>query len=408
MPSVESIGLGGGSLVHVGTHEQVLVGPDSVGHDLLTKALCFGGSIPTATDIAVLSGAEVGTGKVDLPKSTVMKAAARMRKMLESVIDRTKLSPDPCTVILVGGGSILCPTELNGVNKIVLPEHAGVANAIGAAIAKIFGSAELTVNRSEVQSGLAKVLERAVQNAISKGGDASSVTVLHEEVVGVPYTDGQTTIKIEIACSANHRKVFKEMISTEYSVEVSDETFEETKKHEIVLKDEKIAEEITDLKQYRPLVDADGQWHVSEIDLRFMSIGCYILGCGGGGSPYEAYLNLRHILSEGETIKIIRFEDLKDEDVCPPVASIGTPAVSIERPGGDLVLHALQTMSKELNVDFDIMLATEIGGGNGLGTLIWGSSRNYGIPTVDGDLMGKSGRDTGIVDWLDQNANNSK
>ncbi|KAK2774478.1 hydantoinase [Colletotrichum kahawae] len=391
MPSVESIGLGGGSILHVGDDGTVAVGPDSVGHDLVIKALCFGGEVATATDIAVASGAKIGNVTVDLPTDTIEKGKARVRKMLESVIDRAKLSPEPCTVILVGGGSVLCPPELTGVSKVVLPEHAGVANAIGAAIAKIYGSAETIVYGSDIQGGIAEVKARAIENAVAKGGDSSSVTVLHEEVAGVPYVENQTSIKIEVALPADHQRVYSEMTKTAAPDQlVDEEMFEETKKHETTDAGDADEDDTVDLKTYHPQIEPSGLWTLSETDLRFLSIGCYILGCGGGGSPYAPYLQLRQLLTEGETMKIIRIEDLKDEEMMPPVASVGTPAVSIERPGGHGVWHAMQEMEKEMKTKFERLIATEIGGANGVATLIWGSSRYYDIPTVDGDMMGRA------------------
>ena len=58
MPHVESIGLGGGSIVRV-NDESVIVGPDSVGHYLTTKSKVFGGDVLTATDVAVAAAANV-------------------------------------------------------------------------------------------------------------------------------------------------------------------------------------------------------------------------------------------------------------------------------------------------------------------------------------------------------------
>ncbi|KAF6818768.1 hydantoinase [Colletotrichum sojae] len=391
MPSVESIGLGGGSILHINKDGSVAVGPDSVGHDLVTKALCFGGEVATATDVAVALGASVGSKPVTLSEDVVEKGKGRIRKMLESVIDRAKLSPEACTVILVGGGSILCPAELTGVSRVVLPKHAGVANAIGAAIAKIYGSAETIVHGSDIQGGIAEVKAHAIENAVAKGGDPSSVTVLHEEVAGVPYVENQTSIKIEVALPADHKRVYSEMAQTAAPDSLIDEEmFEETKKHEAAEAGDADEDETVDLRTYRPQVEANGLWTLSETDLRFLSIGCYILGCGGGGSPYAPYLQLKQLLAEGESMKIIRIEDLKDDEMMPPVASVGTPAVSIERPGGDGVWHAMQEMEKEMKTKFERLIATEIGGANGVATLIWGSSRYYDIPTVDGDMMGRA------------------
>ena len=59
MPHIESVGLGGGSIVRI-DGENVTVGPDSVGHRLTSKAKVFGGDVLTATDIAAVTGENVG------------------------------------------------------------------------------------------------------------------------------------------------------------------------------------------------------------------------------------------------------------------------------------------------------------------------------------------------------------
>ena len=47
-----------------------------------------------------------------------------------------KTSPEDITVLLVGGGSIIAPDSLIGVKEIIRPPYFGVANAVGAAMAK--------------------------------------------------------------------------------------------------------------------------------------------------------------------------------------------------------------------------------------------------------------------------------
>lgn len=49
---------------------------------------------------------------------------------------RMKTSPEDITVLLVGGGSIISPDVLAGVGEIIRPPYFGVANAVGAAMAK--------------------------------------------------------------------------------------------------------------------------------------------------------------------------------------------------------------------------------------------------------------------------------
>lgn len=388
MPSVESMGLGGGSILHM-KDEEVVIGPDSVGHDITTKALCFGGGIATATDIAAASGAKIGHAPVSLSLSTISKAKEKIKRMLEIYIDRTKLSPEPCTIILVGGGSILCPDKLDGVDKIVVPEHAGVANAIGAAMARIAGSAEFVIKSTDMRFDIAKAKAMAIEDAVFKGGNPHSVTIIHEEATGVPYSDGATKIRVEVACIADHGRVYKQMVDTIKEDTTDEELFEETKVYEESEMENIHVHDKIDFTSYRPSVNTYGIWDVSLTDLQFLSTGCYILGCGGGGSPEGEFLALSQLLKNGGSVKIRSPESLIAEDMLPPIAAVGTPAVSIERPGGDMVIHALQEMSKELSIEYTAMLATEIGGSNGLQPLKMGSSKHYNLPTVDADLMGK-------------------
>ncbi len=117
MPDVISIGLGGGSIVRVKPDGSVTVGPDSVGYEITDKALVFGGDVMTATDIAVRLGmTELGdTAKADvIPMEVAQKAMAVIRAMVEDALDSMKVSNADVDVILVGGGSIILPEQLNG------------------------------------------------------------------------------------------------------------------------------------------------------------------------------------------------------------------------------------------------------------------------------------------------------
>ncbi|EEH43923.1 uncharacterized protein PADG_00212 [Paracoccidioides brasiliensis Pb18] len=390
---VESIGLGGGSLVREnGDGKSMLVGPESVGHKITTKALCFGGTIPTATDIAVLSGASVGTTNPILPQPLVHKARSRIKLMLENLIDKSKTSPEPCTVILVGGGAVLCPDHLEGVSKMVIPEFAGVANAIGAAIAQISGRAEEMTDSASVEYTKAKVKAAALADAESRGADISGAVITKEEVFGVPYIDNVKKVLIEVACPANHARFYSSFENSEamFSSNKDEPGYEETKIVDNVPRLDGAEEPVFDISKYRPTIDESGRWLLSKIDLQFMSIGCYILGCGGGGSPYSTYLEVANLVEEGRTLAIVDVSSLDADAVLVPVAGVGSPAVADERPGGDMVLHSLQTMEKELGKKYDAMLAVEIGGSNGLQPLIWASSKHYNLPCVDGDLMGRA------------------
>ncbi|KAH8172487.1 hydantoinase/oxoprolinase domain-containing protein [Sarocladium implicatum] len=410
MPSVESIGLGGGSKVRSVEASQgssrITIGPDSVGYALLTEALCFGGKTATATDIAVASSDSVSIGDrslVNLSPEMLVTAQHRMKNMFESLIDRIKLAPDDCTVVLVGGGAILCPSELRGVKRIIRSEFAGVANAIGAALSKIFGSAEAMIDASDVSGGLDMVRNAAIANAVKKGGkgDRGDITILSETVQWVPYVDGKKEVRVDVACPADHAGVYAAMMQSPAAV---DDTLTERVKSQHVEapgqahkanevpppKYNVEIEEKVDISSYRPNILPSGEWLVSATDLKFLEIGCYILGCGGGGSPYAMYLALLDHLRRGERLSIVSPESLGDDDVLPPIAAIGTPAVGLERIASEAVFHAVEKLAEYQGLKATHVLACEIGGMNGLATLLLGTKRHGCLPAVDGDMMGRA------------------
>jgi N-methylhydantoinase A/oxoprolinase/acetone carboxylase beta subunit len=144
MPHVESIGLGGGSIIRLKS-DNVTVGPDSVGHYLITRAKVFGGDVLTATDIAVAAGESIGDPNLvkDLLPSSITLAQARIKAMLERVIDQMKTSPEALPLLLVGGGSVIFPKGIAGVSDVIQPPFHSVANAVGAAISKIGGTVDM-------------------------------------------------------------------------------------------------------------------------------------------------------------------------------------------------------------------------------------------------------------------------
>lgn len=190
MPDLLALGLGGGSLVE---DDGAAVGPRSVGHQLVTEGLVFGGETLTATDVVVASGAvSVGDeGRVSqLDGAMVARANARMTEMLNIGIEKMKPSSDPLPVILVGGGSILVSEDLAAASELIRPEHASVANAIGAAIAQIGGEVERIVSYDETPraDAIASVTAAATEEAVRAGAERSSVSVADIEEVAMSYS----------------------------------------------------------------------------------------------------------------------------------------------------------------------------------------------------------------------------
>ena len=195
MPDVLSFGLGGGS--HVST-DPLQVGPQSVGYEITSRALVFGGSELTATDIAVAAGlADIGDrGHVaHLDRSMVEAALSRIREMVEVSIDRVKTAAGDVPVILVGGGIILIGDRLNGVSVLQRPEQAAVANAIGAAIAQVGGEVDRVFSLDAVprDKALEQAKEEASQRVLKEGAVAGTVEIVEVEEIPLAYLPGNAT-----------------------------------------------------------------------------------------------------------------------------------------------------------------------------------------------------------------------
>ncbi|TFK39114.1 hydantoinase/oxoprolinase [Crucibulum laeve] len=395
MPDVQSIGLGGGSRVRVSKDGAVTVGPDSVGHNLTQAAKVFGGEELTATDIAVRSdGHTIGDPSLlsRLNASVVSSAQRRMNLLLENVIDRMKTSAEDCDLLLVGGGSILSPKELKGVSRIITPPFHGVANAVGAAIANISGEVD-TIEILEGKS-LAEAIERiksqALANAARMGASTATIRIADVKVLPVQYVTNQATRIIVTAVGELGTDIVEDGGPSDKVVVDLEEVEEDKDEEEVSATYISVNPvEIIDYSNYRPNIQGD-RWILSETDLFFIMEGCGILGTGGGGSPYPPYLICRQILRDGGTISIIDHTSLLDDDVVARGGFMGSPSVSSERiRGGSHIKVAGLELAKYCGVTkFGATLCDEIGGGNGMQSLVTSSS--YGVPALDADLMGRA------------------
>ncbi|KAM5359319.1 hypothetical protein ACJZ2D_014580 [Fusarium nematophilum] len=144
-----------------------------------------------------------------------------------------------------------------------------------------------------------------------------------------------------------------------------------------------------DILAYRPNVK-DRVWYISETDLKWIATGCYILGTGGGGSPYGLMIRLRTQLRSGAMVRVVNPDDLPDDAQVGCGCAAGSPTVAIEKLGGDELLEAQQQLYNICDRSATHMISVEVGGANGLGGLILGCSTHMDIPTVDGDWMGRA------------------
>lgn len=201
MPDIMAVGLGGGSLV---SDDGNTIGPRSVGHRLVTEGLVFGGSQLTSTDLIVAAGhADIGDKSklADLAPEVIENGNKTIHKMLDDAIDMMKPNADPVPIILVGGGSVLVTGELKAASTLHRPENAGVANAIGAAIAQIGGESERLVSYSALPrtEAIKQVTDEATERAVDAGADLSTIRVADIEETAIPYMDeGNTRVRVKV------------------------------------------------------------------------------------------------------------------------------------------------------------------------------------------------------------------
>jgi uncharacterized protein DUF917 len=108
---------------------------------------------------------------------------------------------------------------------------------------------------------------------------------------------------------------------------------------------EEAATDEVDIQSYKPNIQAR-DWIISETDLAWITTGCYILGTGGGGSPYGHMLRLREIMRNGGIVRVISPDDMKDDDLVACGGGKGSPTVSMEKLAGDEygIPHRKQTI----------------------------------------------------------------
>ena len=193
MPDILAVGLGGGSRIR--DEGELRVGPDSVGYELTEKALVFGGDTLTATDVAVAIGAaDIGDADrvAGLDGNLVNRAMDKLHLMVEEAIDRMKTSASDVPVILVGGGSVLINRDLKGVSELHVPEHSGVANAIGAAIAQVGGEVDrvFSYEADGRENSIEKAKGEAQARAVEAGADAATVEIIEVEEIPLAYMPG--------------------------------------------------------------------------------------------------------------------------------------------------------------------------------------------------------------------------
>ncbi|ORY30778.1 putative hydantoinase [Naematelia encephala] len=402
MPHVHSFGLGGGSRVRKDGTGKLTIGPDSVGYEI-QQSLSFGGKVFTATDVAVALGKAKGVGDpslvTDLDRADVEAAEARMKVMIELAIDAMKTNTQDVPVYLVGGGAILVPDSLKGVSNVHRFPFYDAANAVGAACAEVSAVVDTFEDTSKLSVGQVQKLveQRTIDKAIANGASAETCKVVESEAIPIAYTSGRCRFYVKAAgewtgagsIAASSAEESAGLIpSNGHSSEALTPIEPVNLKRKLPTVDNIL--QAADMLAYKPNV-SNGEWSLSETDLEWIATGCYILGCGGGGSPQHDFLALREMVRRGETCKVIDLSAMSADGEIIWGGGIGSPEVSSERLMGEEYNEAVQELISFMNLKkVTALAALEIGGGNGMINMISGASSYFNLPVIDGDFMGRA------------------
>lgn len=404
MPHVLSIGLGGGSIVR-GSGQEMTVGPDSLGSDIVTKGVLFGGDVVTTSDVAVASFVDKFSLE-QLPPSLNMGNPNAVYGMydssykesyykvvtrhLEKAIDRVKTSRDDIPVIIVGGGAFISPNVLKGASKVIKPPYAQVANAIGAALGKISASASAFRNLKGVTDGLKQavldeLIEVASMEAYDKGALKESIKVVDLVSDAVPYVEGVYDFRVKVVGDVDYDRA-----NEQQSLELEEEDFDTEAIYKKAMVSAKEQEDI-DYLSYVPDV-TNGTWTYSELDIEFAGHGAYIMGCGGGGDPHGAIIKLKKLIREGHKVQSVTLDKFSEltagKGLTAAVGYFGSPIISGEKLKNLEIIEAIEAFERWNGHKIDGIYPLEIGGDNGLQGL-WASCIK-GVPCLDLDLMGRA------------------
>src|SRR5437899_6870888 len=129
--------------------------------------------------------------------------------------------------------------------------------------------------------------------------------------------------------------------------------------------------------------------HVSAAGIESLSVSAWILGTGGGGSPYLALLNMRKLYREGAAVSLLDPMDLADDDLVAVVSNMGAPLVGQERlTDPHTIARAVTMMEEYLGRRFCAIMSLEIGGGNAIQPFM--AAALLDRPVVDADCMGRA------------------
>ena len=120
-----------------------------------------------------------------------------------------------------------------------------------------------------------------------------------------------------------------------------------------------------------------------------IATGASLLGAGGGGDPYIGKMMALSAVAKYGPVKLLSLDEIDDEDVYMPAASMGAPMVLTEKfPKGDEFARAFNRLGNYLGTKIAGTFPMEAGGVNSMVPIV--VAAQSGLPLVDCDGMGRA------------------
>lgn len=434
-PDTVSIGLGGGSHCTQRGPKLFTFGPQSVGYNLTSNrygAKCFGGPNLTATDVAValghcqIPGADSTRTRNSFQRLDDAKVALEtMKAMLEEQISLVKTDAEDLPLLLVGGGACLFPQSIHFAGtkeKIIRPQHHDVANAVGAAVARVGADLDEMVavknfpptpNNSSEELIETQFKAKLIQKCASSGALHDTVVITNWSLEslgflpGVMRVTGRAMGKMDIeriGSSESQSELNSLLLSAEplrQQEQQKNGREEDYSEGEYVQQDHRhtgLSDSFLSINREvspRPANINNGVWTLTPEDVELVVLGASVLGCGGGGNPYQGrWRVLNQIVQEGKQVRVISPRALdKQRHVVFPLAFAGAPTVLIETIGsGDELSSALHNnialCERQVQGRQVVIMSGEIGGTNGVEPMVCAAKE--GCYILDADGMGRA------------------
>ncbi len=126
---------------------------------------------------------------------------------------------------------------------------------------------------------------------------------------------------------------------------------------------------------------------ISVKDLPYVLIGSYFLGSGGGLESFATQFMMRNSCGP-ESVKLIKLEDLQENDLVAMVASMGSPIVEAETLYSRVSFQSIyEAIERSCGRSASVFVSWGAAGGTPLLNLFFASALN--VPLLDADSTGR-------------------